>query len=775
MAVRIDIPGIGEVEAQNAASEATLRQILKALGGRTGSITGQGGGSGGNLNTDKANKGLDAVGKTSEKTAGSVGKLGSAAASVAGGLINGLVAAVSGAVGAVTGMATGLLQGKTSIHEFTQNVPGLNIITGIIENQMTMYKELSSVGAGFGNSMFEITQVAAASGLSMQTLAKVIASESEGLRMFGGNVQEGTRRFGRLSKEMRTGNLGRQLLGMGLTTEELNENLISYNELLVSTGRDRYMTDSQIAEGSAKYSLELDKIAKLTGKSRKQIEEEQRAKNTDIRRQVAMSSMTGDQLNQFRNNLSLANKISPEFEAALVDMADGIANDPVTRQLMANSPVFKQFATDIENMSPEQMNNFVKDVGDELGGLAQKFKLGGVDAALSAGGSFGSLLTMGGQLAMAVEATEGSVTKQQTETDKLTTAIGNSVTTLEQLSGSSQALVTSTTAFKEAADSIADLIPDYNTAVDLFEANKGTIETAMNDAWNWLKTNGKTMIEGAVNVFDDIWPKLLDFVDYLVVDILPKVKKFAEEFMADPTGFLSDIGAELKKWATAAVAALGTGIVAWFAGAAGLKALGAALVGLAATVGSALLTMVGAALTASAAALATALGALLTAAGGALLSLPVLIGGAIAAAIGGAFLAIDFAFFDGSMTEMLKEKIGGLWTKIKDAVGGLISKLNPFNWFGGDDEGATSGGATQKKKEGGSWWNKLNPFSSDDEAEAEKQSQVTPIKPTVPTTPANSSSATELAMLNTNMVQLIELTKKNTTAVKALNGNIMAG
>ena len=34
MAVRIDIPGIGEVEAQNAASEQTLREILRALGGR---------------------------------------------------------------------------------------------------------------------------------------------------------------------------------------------------------------------------------------------------------------------------------------------------------------------------------------------------------------------------------------------------------------------------------------------------------------------------------------------------------------------------------------------------------------------------------------------------------------------------------------------------------------------------------------------------------------------------------------------------------------------
>ena len=37
MAVMIDIPGIGQVEAKNAASEATLRAILQAMqsgGGR---------------------------------------------------------------------------------------------------------------------------------------------------------------------------------------------------------------------------------------------------------------------------------------------------------------------------------------------------------------------------------------------------------------------------------------------------------------------------------------------------------------------------------------------------------------------------------------------------------------------------------------------------------------------------------------------------------------------------------------------------------------------
>ena len=766
MAVRIDIPGIGEVEAQNAASEQTLRDILKALGGRPGAVDGKSGGGGGGIDTQKTQKNVNALGKTSKDSAGSVKKLGSAAASVAGGLVNGLVAAVSGAVGAVTGMATGLLEGKNSIHEFTKNVPGLGFVTGIIENQMSMFKDLSSVGAGFGNNMFEITQVAGESAMSMQTLAKTIASNSEGLRQFGGNVQDGTRRFGRLSKEMRTSDMGRQLFGMGLTTEELNENLISYNDLLVSTGRDRYMTDSQIAQGSAKYSMELDKISRLTGKSRKQLEDEMRQKNTDIRRQAAMSTMTGDQMNQFRNNLAQAASKSPEFEAALVDMADGIANDPLTRQLMANSPTFEKFAKDIENMSPEEYNNFQKQVGDEMKNLAMKFKNGGIDAAMNS--SFGSALQVAGQLAMTVETVEGSVSNQQQAYDKLTTAVGNSVTTLESLSGASQAFVTNTTAFKEATDAIAGLIPDYETATQLFEDNKGTIEDAMNEAWDWMKTDGKKMVTDAIEYFKtDVLPKLKEFVA-AVAEFMPKLQKFAEDFMADPTGFLSDIGAELKTWAIAAVAALGTGIVAWFAGAAGLKALGLALAGLATTVGSALITMVGAALAASAAALATALGAVLTAVGGALLSIPAAIGAAILAAV----VAIDFAFFEGSLTKSVTTAISDMWTYLKDWF--KDSVFNPFNWFGGDDEGSTPGemkDGTKKKED--KWW---NPFDGGDEAEPEEQSKVNPIKPKEPPgTKANTEGTTELAMLNTNMLQLIELTKKNTTAVRALNGNIMAG
>ena len=46
-----DIPGVGQVEAQNAASEATLQAILKSLGGKAG---GSGGGSAANAAAAKS-------------------------------------------------------------------------------------------------------------------------------------------------------------------------------------------------------------------------------------------------------------------------------------------------------------------------------------------------------------------------------------------------------------------------------------------------------------------------------------------------------------------------------------------------------------------------------------------------------------------------------------------------------------------------------------------------------------------------------------------------
>tara|TARA_B100000927_G_scaffold195200_1_gene157569 strand:- start:38 stop:307 length:270 start_codon:yes stop_codon:yes gene_type:complete len=87
MAVMIDIPGIGEVKAENAASEATLREILRALGGRSGQVGGaSGGGAGGGGAvgdaSKKAAKNVTGLGNASNVATDSIGKMASAAGSI---------------------------------------------------------------------------------------------------------------------------------------------------------------------------------------------------------------------------------------------------------------------------------------------------------------------------------------------------------------------------------------------------------------------------------------------------------------------------------------------------------------------------------------------------------------------------------------------------------------------------------------------------------------------------------------------------------------------
>ena len=762
MAVMIDIPGIGEVKAENAASEATLREILRALGGRSGQVGGAGGGGAGGGAavgdaSKKAAKNVTGLGNASNVATDSIGKMASAAGSIVGGVFNQLIAAGGAVVGAVTGFGTSLLKGANSIADLTANVPGLNLITGAVEGQVQLYKDLSSVGAGFSNDMFELTRVAGTAALSQQTFSKIVAENSEGLRLFGATVQGGSRRFATLSKELRTGQMGQQLLSMGLTTEELNENLISYNEFLTTTGRQRLMTDKQLADQSAKYSLELDKVARLTGKSRKDLEAEMRQKNSDIRRQVAMANMTSDQQIAFAANLEVAGAKSKEFEAALLDMADGIANDPVTQQLMANSPTFQKFATEIENMSPAELNNFMKQVGDEMKALAIKFKDGGVDAAMNT--QFGQILQIGGQLATTIETSDTALDNEQNARNTFTEKVTNSVTTMEALSAATQNLVINTDAFNKSLEIMGNMIPSYETAMDAFDQAAPHVTKAIDDAFTWVSTTGKELMQKAISYFKtDMLPKIMEFVEKLG-PIIEDMVAFGAKFLADPAGTFKDIIIPaIKDFAVTTFAAL--------AGAVGLYFGGKAILGL----------------------LATGLGALFVGP----LAIPAMIVAGIAGVFGTLF-AVDKLLLDGAIGDGIAKAWKSATSFISDAFTGIIDWFKGLfdfdfggffkdmipDWvpfFGDDDDDTAPAGP--KGDDGGSFTDKIKNWWNDDDEEQSSpkdSSKKQNVDKKTSYKGSNTEGNNDLAMLNTNMRELIELQKKNNRLVGANSGNLMTG
>lgn len=537
MAVKIDIPGVGEVTAENAASERTLREILKALGGKT--PTGQTGSAGGGGASKEASKASKEFAKNTKDASEEVESFGGRLASITGGVLNSLIAGLGAVVGAVPGLAKELAFGGQQLSDFTRHlpIPYLGELAGLLDGQINSFRQLTQTGASFGNSMFEITRIAGEAAIPQQQFIELVSQQGESLRIFGSTVGDGAKRFASLSKELRQSPLGTRLREIGFTSEELNENFINYSELMQTSGRRQFMTDKQLIEGSLKYSSELDKISKLTGKSRKQMEEEMKQKNLDIRRQMAINKY-GE---EFGLRLQQISATSPKLEAAILDMADGVANDPLTKQLMANNATFRDQAKNVQNMTAEQANNFMKNVRDDGVKFANTLGDAGVQASIAAGSSVGAYNELTGELGRVQKTVTGATTAEQDKRDKITAKMGTFAETVATIQGNIQAAIVDSGIFQDLSDKIADFLPTTEEAKTMYEdASKyftTNIMPGLSSLWDWITGKGMDAMTGGVGgmwnyVKDTLWPKVKEIFTYLTdlwAKLTPKIDAFFAE------------------------------------------------------------------------------------------------------------------------------------------------------------------------------------------------------------------------------------------------------
>ncbi len=515
--VKIDIPGVGEVFAENAASEATLKELVKVLTGTTGS--GPTPPSGDNNSGPVKNVGL--LGKVSKNTTKEVKGFGNALVNVTSGLLNTLSSAIGATVGAVTGLGVELLAGGNTLTDFAKYlpIPGLTTLSGLLDTQVDQFRQLSQTGASFSNNMFELTRIAGNAAIPQQDFVELLSQQSDSIRLFGNSVGDGAKRFASLSKEFRQSTAGKDLMAMGFTTQELNENLVSYNEMMVVSGRRRYMSDQDLVTGAQAYSKELDSISKLTGKSRKQLEEEIKQKNLDIRRQMVLA----EQGEEFGLRLSQAAAVSPKLEEALLDMADGVANDPLTQQLMSNNQVFREQAQNIRNMSAEEMNNFMVGVRDSGMDFANSLGQAGVQASVAAGTSVGEYVSLTGELGKLRETTAGAIAEEQAARDPATAAMTTLAETINDLRGMFQTELLDSQIFQDLKNGFTTLIPDLESSREMYtkvsDYFKSNILPTLTDTWEWLKTDGLDMAKEVFNGLVEMWreykPQITEWFDKL--------------------------------------------------------------------------------------------------------------------------------------------------------------------------------------------------------------------------------------------------------------------
>lgn len=746
--VKIEIPGIGEVIAKNVASESTLRELLKTMSS----------GNSGGAQSPGFLPLMKDFGKTAKEAEENLGFFSSALKGVSG-IINGLGSVLGGMVGVATNLSNELLLGGSQLSDFTRHLP-IGPLQGVItavEGQIDSFRNLSDTGATFGNNMFELQRIAGQAAIPIGDMTELLKTNGLAMRTFGGTVGSGARSFAGLAKEFRQSTVGRDLMSMGFTTQDLNENLLSYSEIMQQTGNRSRMSNSQLLAGTAAYTKQLDAVAKLTGKSRKALEEEMRQKNSDIRIQMAQRNMTAEAATQFTANLARAGVHSQAFEQALLDMSDGLENEEVTAQLGNMSETFRRDAGKISEMSADEYSAFVTQVRKE--GLAYADAMGeeAVQATINNGTALGEAFKTIGELGKVADGTPGKVEAEQQARDKATTAMTTLAESINEIRGAIVDDLLGSQIFKDLSDGLGDMIPSLETVKETYNKLKALFDThvqpSIDEFVKYLKGDGMKDLSELITNLQDLSEKYL-----------PKIKDFFSRLLDDPgTTFKEEILPALKDGLVATLKGLFTtefGLT--LAGLLLLKLMNYNPFGMVANL---------------------------------------LIAGVISF-IGWDNIKSFFVTAFESITDLsFSDMVDSAWTYIKDWFSGLWKGMKDLVF---DVGGLVTSAWTTIKDWFGSLWDKLfdfeikmpnfkqylpkwmggegkSLFGSDDDTVSSSTVSSSSVE-TEPTAVASvdpsdafSGMTTQLSMLNTKLDKLITKTTANTTAVKALNGNIQAG
>jgi hypothetical protein len=264
--------GQEDVTLENAATEATLLKLLKAMGSK-----GDGGSKSGG---EESKKQLAALAKQSGKTTKELGELEEAADNVGNVYIRG----IGQIANAFKGLTGELLTGGDRISDFSSHVTGalesIPIVGGLIggigqllvstiDNQIDTFRDLSKVGIDFGENLYEASYMATKTSLTMEQYSGVISSNAEMLAKLGSSAGGGAKAFtGLLQGVSKNSKL---FLQLGMTMEEVSEYTADYVTQQQRLGRGERLSSKQTLASAQAYIKEVDKLAKATGKQRDEI------------------------------------------------------------------------------------------------------------------------------------------------------------------------------------------------------------------------------------------------------------------------------------------------------------------------------------------------------------------------------------------------------------------------------------------------------------------------------------------------------------------------
>jgi len=275
-------------------------------------------------------------------------------------------------------LITSFAKGATTLSDFSSAVFGtessLTKLANYIDSNVSTWRELSSVGASFNNSLFDMISSAANSGMELDDYSKMIMRNSEQLARFGGTVTNGAKFVGEFSKTFRR-DLGSRFFEMGFTIEDVNESLIGFMSLESRRSANGLKADRKTQASAASYILQLDKLAKLTGEERKQLADRISQQQTDAGIAARINSLQGAQQENLQSAIAFFDSQLPGVSDGFKDLMDGVAQTDLGKALETAIPGIGQYMQQVFT-GEEDINEVLSALQDRFGPALSNFSSG---------------------------------------------------------------------------------------------------------------------------------------------------------------------------------------------------------------------------------------------------------------------------------------------------------------------------------------------------------------------------------------------------------------
>jgi hypothetical protein len=312
MAEQVEIRG-GELDGsvlENAASEATLLRLVEALE-RSSRSTGSGAPDIAaatrlqNLYNESKKKSRTTTDQFTDATKSATSAVSSFASGLSG-IAKDLVKMMDRTAAAGLNI---IFSGATpKVTQFTDALSGilgdsqaLKALGSTVEQVITDFREISTVGADLGTGLLAIKKRAVEANLPLEVFKKIIVENAQGLAIYGGAVSKGAMQFAQISGAVQK--LRPQFASLGMTMEETGEFTASFLVQQQKMGNLQNMTLRQQTQGAIQYNLELDKMSRATGIQRKALDDANQKIQMETRMRAALGRMLPEEQVRFTTRL----------------------------------------------------------------------------------------------------------------------------------------------------------------------------------------------------------------------------------------------------------------------------------------------------------------------------------------------------------------------------------------------------------------------------------------------------------------------------------------